>query len=128
MLLLFHLLTICGVSPKSHSGLQTACIYRLLRIRYQLPSIETIIRSTGRKFGAALVNQHRQIIRKSNRMAVPKSKITKSKRNMRRAHDALSSDAYVEDKVTGELHRPHHIDLKTGMYRGKQVLKVKERI
>jgi hypothetical protein len=37
-------------------------------------------------------------------------------------------DAYVEDKVTGELHRPHHIDLKTGMYRGKQVLKVKERI
>ena len=61
-------------------------------------------------------------------MAVPKSKITKSKRNMRRAHDALSSDAYVEDKVTGELHRPHHIDLKTGMYRGKQVLKVKDRI
>jgi large subunit ribosomal protein L32 len=65
---------------------------------------------------------------KSKKMAVPKSKITKSKRNMRRAHDALSSDAYVEDKVTGELHRPHHIDLKTGMYRGKQVLKVKERI
>ena len=61
-------------------------------------------------------------------MAVPKSKITKAKRNMRRAHDALSFDAYVEDKVTGELHRPHHIDLKTGMYRGKQVLKVKERI
>ena len=61
-------------------------------------------------------------------MAVPKSKITKSKRNMRRAHDALSSDAYVEDKTTGELHRPHHIDLKTGMYRGKQELKVKDRI
>ena len=80
------------------------------------------------KSGAALVNQHRQIIRKSKKMAVPKSKITKSKRNMRRAHDALSSDAYIEDKVTGELHRPHHIDLKTGMYRGKQVLKVKERI
>ena len=58
-------------------------------------------------------------------MAVPKSKITRSKRNMRRAHDALKSDAYVEDKTTGELHRPHHIDLKTGMYRGRQVLKVK---
>ena len=67
-------------------------------------------------------------LEESKKMAVPKSKITKSKRNMRRAHDALSSDAYVEDKVTGELHRPHHIDLKTGMYRGKQVLKVKERI
>jgi large subunit ribosomal protein L32 len=64
----------------------------------------------------------------SKKMAVPKSKITKSKRNMRRAHDALAADAYVEDRVTGELHRPHHIDLKTGMYRGKQVLKVKDRI
>ena len=60
-------------------------------------------------------------------MAVPKSKITRSKRNMRRAHDALKSDAYVEDKNTGELHRPHHIDLKTGMYRGRQVMKVRER-
>ena len=60
-------------------------------------------------------------------MAVPKSKITRSKRNMRRAHDALKSDAYVEDKTTGELHRPHHIDLKPGMYRGRQVMKVKER-
>ena len=38
----------------------------------------------------------------------------------------LSSDAYIEDKVTGELHRPHHIDLKTGMYRGRQVLETKE--
>ena len=55
-------------------------------------------------------------------MAVPKSKITRSKRNMRRAHDALKNDAYVEDKTTGELHRPHHIDLKTGMYRGRQVM------
>ena len=54
--------------------------------------------------------------------------ITRSKRNMRRAHDALKGDAYVEDKSTGELHRPHHIDLKTGMYRGRQVMKVKDRI
>ena len=60
-------------------------------------------------------------------MAVPKRKVTKSKRDMRRDHDAISADAYVEDKVTGELHRPHHIDLKTGMYKGRQVLKVKER-
>jgi len=69
-----------------------------------------------------------KVTRKNKNMAVPKSKITKSKRSMRRAHDALVADAYVEDKVTGELHRPHHIDLKTGMYRGKQILKVKDRI
>ena len=58
-------------------------------------------------------------------MAVPKSKITKSRRGMRRSHDAIDIDAYVENKDTGELHRPHHIDLKTGMYNGKQVLKIK---
>ena len=58
-------------------------------------------------------------------MAVPKSKITKSRRGMRRSHDAIGNDSYVENKGTGELHRPHHIDLKTGMYNGKQILKIK---
>jgi len=55
-------------------------------------------------------------------MAVPKRKTSPSKRNMRRSHDALSKPTYVEDKNSGELRRPHHIDLKTGMYRGKQIL------
>jgi len=45
---------------------------------------------------------------------------------MRRSHDSIKPDAYVESPDTGELHRPHHIDLKTGMYRGRQVLKVKD--
>ncbi|MCR9177481.1 MAG: 50S ribosomal protein L32 [Alphaproteobacteria bacterium] len=60
-------------------------------------------------------------------MAVPKRKTSPSKRGMRRAHDSISADAYVESRDTGELHRPHHIDLKTGMYKGRQVLKVKEK-
>ena len=59
-------------------------------------------------------------------MAVPKRKVSPSRRNMRRAHDALGANAYVEDKDTGELKRPHHIDLKTGTYRGRQVLTPKE--
>ena len=59
-------------------------------------------------------------------MAVPKRKVSPSRRNMRRAHDALGTNAYVEDKDTGELKRPHHIDLKTGTYRGRQVLTPKE--
>jgi large subunit ribosomal protein L32 len=45
---------------------------------------------------------------------------------MRRAHDKLDAPAYIEDKDSGELRRPHHIDLKTGMYRGKQVLTPKD--
>ena len=59
-------------------------------------------------------------------MAVPKRKTSPSRRNMRRAHHALEANSYVEDKQTGELRRPHHIDLKTGMYRGRQVLTPKE--
>ncbi len=55
-------------------------------------------------------------------MAVPKRKTTPSRRGMRRAHDALSTSAYTEDKDSGEMRRPHHIDLKSGMYRGRQVL------
>ncbi|KAF0114777.1 MAG: large subunit ribosomal protein L32 [Hyphomonadaceae bacterium] len=59
-------------------------------------------------------------------MAVPKRKTSPSRRGMRRAHDALGANSYVEDKNSGELRRPHHVDLKTGMYRGRQVLSVKE--
>ena len=59
-------------------------------------------------------------------MAVPKRKTSPSRRTRGRSHHAVSPDAYVESKDTGELHRPHHIDLKTGMYKGRQVLKVKE--
>lgn len=59
-------------------------------------------------------------------MAVPKRKTSPSKRGMRRSADALKQPAYVEDKNTGELRRPHHIDLKSGMYRGRQILDPKE--
>ncbi|MGE0827978.1 MAG: 50S ribosomal protein L32 [Hyphomonadaceae bacterium] len=59
-------------------------------------------------------------------MAVPKRKTSPSRRGMRRAHDALKQNAYVEDAESGELRRPHHVDPKTGRYRGKQVLKPKD--
>lgn len=55
-------------------------------------------------------------------MAVPKRKVTRMKRGFRRSADGLKSEAYVEDKESGELRRPHHIDLKSGRYRGRQVL------
>ena len=59
-------------------------------------------------------------------VAVPKRKTSPSRRNMRRSHHALGANSYVEDKETGELKRPHHIDLKTGMYKGRQVITPKE--
>jgi large subunit ribosomal protein L32 len=47
---------------------------------------------------------------------------------MRRSADALKRPTYVEDKDSGELRRPHHVDLKTGMYKGRQVLKAKTEV
>lgn len=61
-------------------------------------------------------------------MAVPKSKISRMKRGFRRSSDALKAKAYVEDKDSGELRRPHHIDLKSGMYRGRKILELKDSI
>jgi len=57
-------------------------------------------------------------------MAVPKKKTSPSRRGMRSSADALKQPTYVEDKDSGEMRRPHHIYLKTGMYKGRQVLKV----
>ena len=58
-------------------------------------------------------------------MAVPKRKTSRMKRGHRRSADALKAPTYVEDKDSGELRRPHHVDLKSGMYRGRQVLKAR---
>lgn len=57
-------------------------------------------------------------------MAVPKKKTSKMKRDIRRSHHALDSVNWVEDSHTGEPKRRHHIDLKTGMYRGRQVVEL----
>ena len=43
-------------------------------------------------------------------MAVPKRKTSPSKRGMRRSADALKAPTYVEDKNSGEMRRPLHID------------------
>lgn len=59
-------------------------------------------------------------------MAVPKKKTSKSKRNMRRAHDSLTVTNWIEDSHTGEAVRRHHVDPKTGMYKGRQVIEVAE--
>jgi large subunit ribosomal protein L32 len=55
-------------------------------------------------------------------MAVPRKKTSRMKRGNRRSADALSAPTYIEDKESGNLRRPHHIDLKSGTYRKRQVL------
>ena len=60
-------------------------------------------------------------------MAVPKRKTTPSKRNMRRSHHAIKSLNVIEDKDSGEPRLSHRIDLSTGMYNGRQILKTKNK-
>ena len=59
-------------------------------------------------------------------MAVPKRKTTKSRAGKRRSHLKASIKNVIEDKKSGEYRLSHHLDLKTGMYKGRQVLDPEE--
>ncbi len=55
-------------------------------------------------------------------MAVPKRRTCHSRKRMRQSHDALVPPAMSIDRKTKSVHRPHHVDLRTGFYGGKQIL------
>ncbi len=54
-------------------------------------------------------------------MAVQKHKVTRSRRGMRRSHDALKSPALSTDPTTGEVHLRHNVS-PDGYYRGRKVI------
>lgn len=54
-------------------------------------------------------------------MAVQQNRKTRSKRGMRRSHDALSGAALSVDPTSGETHRRHHVTAD-GYYKGKKVI------
>ncbi|MEM9256945.1 MAG: 50S ribosomal protein L32 [Pseudomonadota bacterium] len=54
-------------------------------------------------------------------MAVQQNKKTRSRRGMRRSHDALAGTTRSVDPTSGETHRRHHITAD-GFYRGKKVV------
>ena len=53
-------------------------------------------------------------------MAVQKSKVTRSRRGMRRSHDSLTASTLSTDQVTGERHVRHQMTAD-GFYRGRLV-------
>ncbi len=57
-------------------------------------------------------------------MAVQKSRVSPSRRGMRRSHDALKKSTLSVDKTSGETHRRHHVTAD-GYYRGRKVLETK---
>lgn len=56
-------------------------------------------------------------------MAVQQNRVSRSRRDMRRSHDALTVAAVSIDKTTGETHLRHHVT-KDGFYRGRQLFAV----
>lgn len=60
-------------------------------------------------------------------MAVQKSRVSPSRRGMRRGHDALSAKQLSTDPTSGETHIRHHVTAD-GYYRGKQVIAPKVKV
>lgn len=58
-------------------------------------------------------------------MAVQKSRKTRSRRGMRRSHDALGTTALSVDESSGETHRRHNVTAD-GFYRGRKVVPGKD--
>lgn len=59
-------------------------------------------------------------------MAVPKKKTSKSRRNMRRSHDALTPTFAVVCPQCGDPTLRHRACPSCGHYRGKKVVEVNE--
>lgn len=54
-------------------------------------------------------------------MAVQKSKVSRSRRDQRRAHDSLTAKTLSQDPLTGETHLRHHMT-PDGFYKGRQIV------
>jgi large subunit ribosomal protein L32 len=55
-------------------------------------------------------------------MAVPKKKVSKSRRDMRRSHHRLRAVNLGECSNCGELKLPHHVCQACGHYNGREVI------
>jgi large subunit ribosomal protein L32 len=58
-------------------------------------------------------------------MAVPKKKVSPSRRDMRRSHHALKSTQAIECPNCGERKLPHHVCKSCGTYDGRDVIETK---
>ena len=59
-------------------------------------------------------------------MPNPKRRHSHARTRKRRAHDALKMPQFYIDKETGEALKPHRIDPATGLFKGRQIIEVKE--
>jgi len=57
---------------------------------------------------------------------LPKRKLSKGRRDRRRAHDALSARSLVVCSNCGEMRLPHTVCPKCGFYKGREVISVEK--
>ncbi|MCJ7703706.1 MAG: 50S ribosomal protein L32 [Anaerolineales bacterium] len=57
---------------------------------------------------------------------VPKQKLSRTRRDRRRAHDALKTKNLVQCNNCGEMRLPHRVCPKCGHYKGREVVVVEE--
>ena len=57
---------------------------------------------------------------------LPKRKVSKGRRDRRRAHDALTARNLVQCPNCGEMRLPHTVCPYCGYYKGREVISVKE--
>ena len=55
-------------------------------------------------------------------------RITRGKTGSRRSHHKLDEPRLSRDTETESVHLRHRVDLATGMYRGRKVIEVKEKV
>jgi large subunit ribosomal protein L32 len=61
-------------------------------------------------------------------MAVQQNKVSKARRNNRRAHDSLKAFNPNECSNCGELKRPHHVCAACGHYSDREIVAMADEI
>ena len=58
--------------------------------------------------------------------AVPDHKVSKTRKRMRRSHNAITAPSTSKCPNCGEMIKPHRVCPKCGNYKGKEVIATKE--
>ncbi|MDR1433165.1 MAG: 50S ribosomal protein L32 [Puniceicoccales bacterium] len=59
-------------------------------------------------------------------MGQPKRKQSKQRSGKRRGANVFPGTQLARDPATGNLFKPHHVNPETGMYRGRQIVEIKD--
>ena len=59
-------------------------------------------------------------------MPVPKRRQSRSRRDRRRSHDALTPATIINCSNCSEPNRPHFVCAKCGYYKGKKIIELKK--